>query len=291
MGREEFAKKYEYRPEKPVDITKYQGKHVERNNIQRRTRRYIAPKGTAHSARANRKRGKFKARVAALILAATVGLGGITLANNSKDVRQEAVTITSMQEDGINLANRGLSEETIALYEKYDEYFGNFNPKGTNNLTDNDILNMISEIRDLHFLTVKERMGATIGENKEDLTMYYGADKSDGEEWASVIANEDSYNREVYSSRGNLFGIGNKNHIPDELADAIWQLDSLDSLKTRLLDDKITKLNAVKELMKIYRELEEVAMSDFIIDEKGNISIIQYEPNIEREDAGRDEEK
>lgn len=270
MNREEFTKRYQYKPE-PVDIRRYQGKYEKRTEMIK----FTAPKGTAH--RASKKKRKINVRFAALLMAAAVGLGGITVANTSKQVEEIPNTITQMQEEGINPESRGLSPETIELFEKYDAYFENFDSKKQNTLTDNDIINMIDEIKGMHFSTVKEKVGALIGEDAKNMTMYYGTD-SDGNRWVNIIANEDSYKRVSYSSENNfIFGIGNKNHIPSKLAEVIRQLSSLDNLEKRLLEDKISKINAIKELQKLYEELEDIATGEFIQDEKGNISIIHYE--------------
>lgn len=270
--RDKFASKYQYKPEHSY-IGEYE-KHAKERSV-----KYTAPKGTAR--RASKRKRRMNIRLAALIMAAAVGIGGITLANNKKQNEETLNTITQMQEEGISPESRGLSTETIALFEKYDKYFEKFDSKKRNTLTDNDIIDMIEEVKGMHFSTVKEKVGALIGEDAKNMTMDYGTD-SDGIYWESVIANKNSYEKVVYSSNNKfIFGIGNKNHIPRELAEVIRQLSSLEQLKTRLIEDKISKINAIRELQKLYEKLEDIATGEFIQDEKGNISIIHYEAEKE----------
>lgn len=285
MDREEFTKKIR-REVEPIDMKKYQRQQKE-EQLKQKEKRYTAQKGTA--TRAKKRKRKMKIKLAALIMAAAVGVGGISLANKKMN-EADTITITQMQEDGINPQSIGLSSETIALFKQYDEYFENFETGNISDLTDNDIISMISDIEGLHFSVVKEKMGSLIGEDSKNIKIHYGIEKADGQKYTTVVANEDTNNKEVYSdTSGALFGIGRKNHIPDELTDVIWQLESLEKLETKLREDKITKVNAVKELQELYEDLEQVATGKFTQDEKGNISITHYEQNDRQQENKEDE--
>lgn len=288
MDKREFLEKYRYEG-KPIDITKYR-EEVMKQPMQRneeRAKNYTAPKGTAKRAKSRKK--KTNTRLAALILAGIIGIGGISLINNNKMNYEDLISISEMQQQGHNPQDLGLSQETIELFEKYDEYFENFDKHDA--LTEDQVVDMINEINQMHFFTVKEKIGSLVGANSQNIKMYYDFDKSDGAVHASVVINKDGYNGETYSSDNNWI-LPNKNTISSELVDIITQLENLDNLKYDVKKDKITKANAVKKLEKYYRELEQVATGEFIKDEKGNISIIHYESkqgNRQQDENERDD--
>lgn len=289
--RREFAEQYRENVQ-PIDIRKYQREDQVRQQNKRTAKqepsRYTAPKGTAHKAK-KRKR-KPNTKLAALILAAALGVGGISLINQHDVNQPQPVNMIEIQQDGVTSQSLGLSEATVELFEKYDEYFENFDKNNQYNLTDEQIISMINEIENMHFSTVKEKMGSLIGEEPKNIRMYYGVEKADGEDYTLIVINEDSYNREVYSSH-STWPFPNKNHIPSKLSEIILQLEDLKKLESDVRADKITKVNAVKKLENLYETLERVATGDFVKDEKGNISIIQYEGKQEtqqKEDKERD---
>lgn len=294
-NREEFASRYRQEVQ-PVNGQKSrQGRYLPVQREQRMAQRrengrqpvkYTATRGTAHQARKRKKRPN--TRLAALILAAAIGVGGISLINHGSD-KGEPVNIIEMQEDGINPQSLGLSAETIEQFEKYDEYFANFDEKDGRNLTDEQVISMINEIEEMHFSTVKEKMGDLVGADPKNIKMYYGFDQSDGNTHTSIIINEGTSQKEAYSN-DKVWPFPTKNNIPSELADVIQQLDDLSDLETDIKTDKITKINAIKELRKLYESLEQVATGEFVKDEKGNISIIHYEKEeqTKQEEAERD---
>lgn len=277
--RERFAKQYRQEVE-PIDIRKFREPSQRETARRRATRqegpkRYMAPKGTMQRAKKRKKRPNTK--IAALILAAAIGVGGISLINNYGENRPEPLNIIEMQENGVNPQSLGLSAETIELFEKYDEYFENFDPKNQYNLTDEQILSMIDEIREMHFSAVKEKMGDLVGEDPKNIKLSYKFDRNDGTKHSAISINEDNYTkREVYSNN-RTWPFPTKNYIPEELSNIIWQLEDLEDLASDVKTDKITKVNAVKKLETLYEALEQVATGEFIKDEKGNISIMHDE--------------
>ena len=90
------------------------------------------------------------------------------------------------------------------------------------------------------------------------------------------------------------FGIEkfNKNNIPDELADGVTRLDKLDTLKSEVINDKVSKLNAIKQLGSMYKDLAKLATGELLIDEKGNISVIHMEkPEQEKQKEEQEQEE
>ena len=275
MDREEFARQYK-QDVAPINIQKYEQAR-QREQItrqQRRTRqqsRYTAPKGTM--ARARKKKRRPRTKLAALILAAALGLGGIGLINQVM-AKTETVSIVEMQENGINPQSLGLSAETIQLFEKYDNYFANFDEKDKQNLTDEQVISMISEIEGMHFSTVKEKMGDLLGESPKNIEMHYGFDKADGNTHTSITVSKSSGGREAYTN-DKTWPFPTKNTIPSELADTIIQLDDLSDLKSDLKTDRITKINAIKELRKLYELVTFCFFLTFLF-----FSLIVYNTNI-----------
>lgn len=276
MDRKEFAEKYKQEVV-PINIQKQRQPRNMQNQIM-----YTAPIGTAH--RAKQSKRKINLKLAALIMAAAIGVGGMALANNSKSDELTPVTITQMQERGLELGNTGLSEETAELLEQYNEYFEKFNSKNTHNLTDNFVINMIDDIEDLHFSVVKEKMGNLLGEDAKNITMYYGTDRGDGAKYATVIINENRYNQKIYNNiSGVILG---KEQIPDEVADVIRQLGKLSPIEKKLKADEITKVEAIEDLEKIYRKLELIATGTFKLNKKGEV-IIKYPVIKEKAEADK----
>ncbi len=210
-----------------------------------------------------------------LILAAGIGLGGISVLGSFN--KEPEPTITQLQEMGVSEEELGLEQDTLATMEKYDEYFENFDPKSAN-LTDNDVIAMIEEIRLLNFNVIKDKVADLRGVERKDVKLHYSFDKSDGNYFAAVNINEDSYlDRESYNNDyGILFGLGKDDTIPKEVADLIVQTGGYSWIAEDLKSDHITKANAIKELEKLYRKISNVAVKEFTMDDKGNIELADY---------------
>ena len=237
--------------------------------------RYTAPRGTREKAKQASKHRNL--RVAAFLMAASIGLGTITLSGCTKTIEDPNIGITEIGSE--QEASLGLNTETIQTLKECREFFEN----SQGNIYEQDLLEMISKIDDLHYSVVKEKAANLLGVNPEDITMYYGSEE--GEDKTRIVINENKYDRQIYSV-GNF--LQRKNTIPKEIAETIKQLDDVSDLRGRIVSDKISKANAVKELEEIFGNIEELAMSDLIIDEKGNISVISYseaqEKNIKQEE-------
>lgn len=246
-----------------------------RENVIQFPERYTAKKGTARRAQERRKKQKMKLRIASLILAAGIGLGGISVLGSFN--KEPEPTITQLQEMGVSEEELGLEQDTLATMEKYDEYFENFDPKSAN-LTDNDVIAMIEEIRLLNFNVIKDKVADLRGVERKDVKLHYSFDKSDGNYFAAVNINEDSYlDRESYNNDyGILFGLGKDDTIPKEVADLIVQTGGYSWIAEDLKSDHITKANAIKELEKLYRKISNVAVKEFTMDDKGNIELADY---------------
>ena len=237
--------------------------------------RYTAPRGTRERAKQASKHRNL--RVAAFLMAASIGLGTIALKGCTKTIEEPNISITEI---GVEKeANLGLNAETIQSLKECGEFFKN----SQGNIYEQDLLDMISKIDNLHFSVVKEKVSKMLGVNPEDITMYYGT--RDGQDNTRIVINENKGDRQVYSVGDFL---QRKNTIPKEIADTIKQLDDVHDLKGKIISDKISKSNAKKELQKLFEGIEDLAISDLIIDEKGNISVISYgggqEKNIEQEE-------
>lgn len=268
-----FRKDYEVT--RPIQQRRPNRSNMSRENVIQFSERYTAKKGTARRAQERRKKQKMKLRIASLILAAGIGLGGISVLGSFN--KEPESTITQLQEMGVSEEELGLEQDTLATMEKYDEYFENFDPKSAN-LTDNDVIAMIEEIRLLNFNVIKDKVADLRGVERKDVKLHYSFDKSDGNYFASVGINEDSYlDRESYNNDyGILFGLGKDDTIPKEVADLIVQTGGYSWIAEDLKSDHITKANAIKELEKLYRKISNVAVKEFTMDDKGNIELADY---------------
>ena len=256
-----------------------------RGNIVQFQERYTAQKGTARRTQEKSKKQKMKLRIASLILAAGIGLGGVTIAGHVN--KEPEPTITEVQQMGVTAEELGLEQDTLETIKKYDEYFKNFDPKSAN-LTDNDVISMIEEIRLLNFNVIKDKVADLRGVERENVKLYYGFNKNDGSYSVSVKINEDSYNREVYTNSWHIFGLGKSRIIPKEIADLIVETGKYERMTDDLKSDHITKINAIKELEKLYRKISDIAIKDFTMDDRDNIELIDYTKVIEAQSAERE---
>ena len=282
----EFRREYEVRRAIQQNRNNMRG----RENIVQFPERYTAKKGTARRAKERKKKTRLKLKVASLILAAGIGLGGITVTGSLN--KEPEPTITQIQEMGVSEENLGLEQDTLEMMERYDEYFADFNPK-TANLTDNAVIEMIEDIRTLNFNVIKDKMADLRGVEREDVKLYYSFDKGDGNYYAIVKINEDQYGkRETYNNDyGVLFGLGKEDTIPREIVNLIVQTGSYESIVNDLKADYITKVNAIKELEKLYRKISDIAVKDFSMDDKGNIELTDYETRENETDKNKTAEK
>lgn len=268
-----FRKDYEVT--RPIQQRRPNRSNMSRENVIQFSERYTAKKGTARRAQERRKKQRWRLKIASLILAAGIGLGGISVLGSFN--KEPEPTITQLQEMGVSEEELGLEQDTLATMEKYDEYFENFDPKSAN-LTDNDVIAMIEEIRLLNFNVIKDKVADLRGVERKDVKLHYSFDKSDGNYFAAVNINEDSYlDRESYNNDyGILFGLGKDDTIPKEVADLIVQTGGYSWIAEDLKSDHITKANAIKELEKLYRKISNVAVKEFTMDDKGNIELADY---------------
>lgn len=284
-----FRREYEVR--RPIQQNRNTRNNMRgRENIVQFPERYTAKKGTARRAKERKKKTRLKLKVASLILAAGIGLGGITVTGSLN--KEPEPTVTQMQEMGVSEENLGLEQDTLEMMERYDEYFADFNPK-TANLTDNAVIEMIEDIRTLNFNVIKDKMADLRGVEREDVKLYYSFDKGDGNYYAIVKINEDQYGkREAYNNDyGVLFGLGKEDTIPREIVNLIVQTGSYESIVNDLKADHITKVNAIKELEKLYRKISDIAVKDFSMDDKGNIELTDYETRENEIDKNKTAEK
>lgn len=263
------------------------------NNKERRTKpqRYTSKKSVRNMKR------NVKLGVATAILAAEIGMASISISgcvnqrNDASKNYQIENSVTTLQNDGINLFDLGLENDTIQTMKKYDEYFENFD---SNNVTESkeDIIEMLGEIKTLNFNVIKDKIAEENGVERKDVTLYYRFEKADGQYYTSILINEGKYDQKTFTSANALpFGIGAKNYIPEELSDLIVQLEEYDELREDIENNDISEINAIKKLNGMYQNISDVATSDLTIDEKGNISLEHYENEKDVEQAEKDGEE
>lgn len=247
--------------------------------------KYTAQKGTANRAKARRKNKKLNLKLASLLLAASIGIGGLTIAGRHGE---QELNVTEIQRMGISADELGINADTLSMMEKYDEYFENFDPKSAN-LSENEVISMIEDIRALNSNVVREKMADLRGVSRENVTLSHFFDRGSEKYYTAVLIDGE---RERYDNNYVVMGLGNENTIPAELSNLVQQIDSYETLIDDVHTDSITKANAVKKLEKLYNEVSKVATKDFAIDAKGNVELKDYdtkqvEKNVEREEESR----
>lgn len=272
----EFRKRQEYR---------IQNSRIENNYNKGKTttmhERYTAPKGSAQRAKArDRKRArKMKLRIASLLLAAGIGIGGISVIGSLQ--KEPDITITQLQEMGISRNIMGLESDTLQTIDEYDQYFATFDAK-TAELREEEVAEMIRDIKELNFNVIKDKMAALEGVQRKDVKLYYSFDANCGETSTKVKINEgDALNEKIFHNADFLHS---KRTIPTEVSNLIVQIDKYSSLENRLHDDEISKVNAVKELEEYYNNIIEIATQKFTKDEKDRVEVKPYEIEKTREE-------
>lgn len=213
-------------------------------------------------------------RVAAALLAAGVGIGGVTVLGHVDT--KPSISITQMEQSGKDLSSLGLQDDTMQLMQKYDEIFDDMDLSSLD-MTDNNVIDMINEVERLNFNVVKDKIADKIGKERNDVKLYYRFEKGDGKYITSIVVNEGKPDKATYTNAETfMLGIGRKNYIPEKVSDLILQLRDYDGLIQNLKDDKISKVNAIKELRKKYDKITEFATSELEIDQKGNFSVKDF---------------
>lgn len=244
--------------------------------------KYTAQKGTAHRAKSRRKNKKLNLKLASLLLAASIGIGGLTIVGRHGE---QELNVTEIQEMGVTADELGINSYTISMMEKYDEYFENFDPKSAN-LTENEVISMIEDIRTLNTNVVREKMADLRGVSRESVTLSHFFDRGSEKYYTAVLIDGE---RERYDNNYGVMGLGNENTIPEELSYLVQQIDSYETLINDVHTDNITKANAVKKLEKLYDEVSKVATKNFTMDAKGNVELKDYDTKQVEKNAEKDE--
>ncbi len=248
-----------------------------------------APRGTAEKAKSKRK--VVALRLASVILAASLGAGGVTLGTKhiiDKIKDSNKMPITEMQGNGVTAENLGLTDETMKQLEQYEQYFSNLGKLDIGELNGEKLNQMLADVEKLHFDVIKEKMAALTGKKKEDIKMYYRAQEGDGKYYTSIEADDDRYGSEP----NGILGLGKKNSIPSELSDTILQLMDIEELSQKINNGEISNKNAVNKIKKLHKGLAHIASEQFIMDDRGNIGIVDYGTEQAKESrADREEEE
>ena len=263
--------------------------NLEKENKNNQGKALTAKKGTAKKYKINKKRLTASILVTVMTLMAAGKVAGTFIDNRSIE-ENEVHSIEQMEQLGISTQNLGMSQETIDELTQYEEYFNNLSEEELYSLTEEKIMNMIQEIRQLHFSVVKEKM-ATITQTKAfNVELSSAYEKNDGRHTVMITTQDDNYNREQYTNVDKLIG-ENKNYIPEELANAVIQIGELDYLQTSLQNDKISKVNAVKDLKEDYEALLTLATGELIKDERGNIAVVHYDKSNDKQPTEKEQEQ
>ena len=248
-----------------------------------RARNYTGKRGTMKKAKNKKNKGaKPKAKLAALLLAGALGVSSLSCAYNNT---QEPVTITQMEENGENTENLSLSNATIATFKNYDQLFEDFEngEYDYNDMSADTVVDMTEELESLTLSTIKEKMSNLTGVDVKNIKVYYSFENSDGTYHVSITTNKGSYYEETWRNREFIDNIFSKkeNNIPEELKDVITQIESLRNLGNDVTKDaadgKISYKKYLKQLQSYYENIEDIATSDWKLDENKNITVTEHE--------------
>lgn len=249
-------------------------KNDNKNHIKRTQKKYTTKKGTADALKkkTNGKLKKIRLKLASLILAAGIGMTGISYVV-SQDKSPE-LTITQLQDMGIDESKIGLNEETIEKMIKYDEYFSEFDEKKLN-ITDNDVIVIAEDIDKLIFDVIKEKVAKTTNVTTDDIKLQKNC--TDDEAPYQIIRIDRGDYIEVFKSK--MFS---EKTMPNEVENLITEIYESKDIIQDIKKDKISKVNAIKKLEKIYKKISEVATNRLYIDKDGDLALESYSKTIEK---------
>lgn len=262
-------------------IRRGQANYNRNNKIVQFPEKYVVKQGSAKKAKMlAKRRRKLKLRIAAILLGAGIGIGSISAVGHVINNNKENVTTLSEKIGDKTTESIGINADTEELLQKCEEQIKSLNEQEVMNLTDDNIIEVIGNVETLNFNTIKDKVANLKGLTRNDIKLHYNFEQGDGNYYATIDAGEEKF------SSGNAlpFGIGEKNHIPKEIADLIIQIGDYEKLITDLKTDKITKANAIKELNKLTEKVTEFATRDLTIDDKGNIEVKEHESEIDKEE-------
>lgn len=198
---------------------------------------------------------KYGPKIIAIILAC-IATGKVVGEIKDRKEDSKLPSIKELQEMGEK--PEGLREDTLEMMEKYDEYFGNFNPD-TTELTEESVISMIEEMETLYSNVISDKVAAAAGVTREDVSINHIVDR--GETDNRITVKEETYNK-----------------LPIEFDSAINKTDNLKVLKSKVQGDKISKSNAVKKLRGYYDSLwKQVGINNVLINQNGKIYMVDYE--------------
>lgn len=237
-------------------------------------KKYITQRGTVERM-SSKKKKRVKLRVAALILAAGIGIKGVgELAEAGiayvGSIKSPDKTVTDLREEGMDLTKLGLSQETIQQMEVYDRYFESIDLDNLN-VTDDQLLAILRGVEAVNENIIKEKIAKLKGVNKFDMSLDVLFDE--GKYYGKVDIENDA----IYTGNASSFlGLGKKNSLSKEISDAIVDY-SQNTIAEDLISDDISKVNGVKKIRKLYENATKLAIKQFTIDKQGNIDAVEYE--------------
>lgn len=274
-GRGQDGRDVYYRESRSYDRGYREGRRI--NNGRMQQHRYTAKKGVAYRARekAQKRAFKTKLKIGTLLLAAGIGIGGLTYANSQPEMPEN--TVTQLQEMGYDSQAMWLTQETMEKMEMYDDFFERYSnaDKGELTITDNEIIEKLHDIEALNTRIIQEKMARLESVPIKDVNISHGVDGNIGRHIAIRI--DKNGDEVVYNNNGGiLLGLGKHNNVPEEIVNLIFQLDSYAGLEEELKTDSISKYNAIGEMQKLYNNISEFATKTLLKDEKGNISLMGF---------------
>ena len=270
----------EYRRSMGIDSWQKDDERKEKfQGYQESKKAYKTQKGTAKRMSSNRNK-RMKLRVAALIMAAGLGIEGIGISYVGS-IKSPDKTVTDLREEGMDLTKLGLSQQTIQQMEVYDRYFESIDLDNLN-ITDDELLAILRGVEGVNEDIIKEKIAKLKGVDKLDVNLNVLFDE--GKYYGKVdIENDESY----FGNAISFLGLGKKNSLSKEISDAIVDY-SENTIGKDLISDDISKVNGVKKIRKLYENATKLAIKQFTIDKQGNIDAVEYE---EKSQAKEGEER
>lgn len=205
---------------------------------------------------------KINPRLIALVISVMAAGGAVGMVHTKKDNVQN---LNKLIEAKADLSVLGMRNETIDTLLKYNEYFNSTSAKDIGN---KDLKQVTEELYDLNLNMIKEKIGQVEPYTPEQLEVLLHYEKSDGTKTTSVCLKSIKQDKKIIADNRNL---------PNEFCDIAWQLASISTLENELSEDLISDVNAWKQLKKYYGQLSKFASKELIKDEKGKLTLVDYQ--------------
>lgn len=222
-----------------------------------------------------------KRRLLAILLATGLTIGvGANLINNQKP---EEVSTLQMQEAGIDLNKLGLTPELIEQLRANETFFDEYDSKVS--ISEEEVLAKIDEIDQLKEDVLRQKLAYLFHVSPEEVGKPDFGYTREAERYAGIDVGD-------IRLSDNFLPIFQREDLPKDIVDLLFKFDDLESLASKVREDKVTKDRAIEILGdKYFEDVELLANATFVKDEHNNVTVAYSQIKEVQEQAEQAEQE